>query len=216
VTFVFDAQDHLADMRRSEESLGGFAEKPSFFASSVALAPGDYACRVVVRDLDTGAAAVASCKAFVPATRPGGLRFHTPLLLGPAVESVYREGRLAAPGQPSEGWTTLYPFDPAQNTPLPGALSNAAPALRVVLPMTNLGQARDRVGFRAAMLSTETAERFGLTLTPIASAIVGATVIQTFDVATAGLAPGRYTLYFYAEDKNAGALAHVSAPLIIR
>jgi len=220
VTFVFDAQDRLADMRRAEESLAGFGDKPVFFASSVALAPGEYSCRVVVRDLDTGAAAIASCKASVPTTPAGGLRFHTPLLLGPAVESVYREGRLAAAGRagaaPAESWTTLYPFDPAQNAPLPGALSNAVPALRVVLPMTNLGQARDRVGFRAALLSIETAERFGLTITPVASAAVGATVIQTFDIATAGLTPGRYTLYFYAEDKSAGSLAHVSAPLVIR
>jgi len=220
VTFVFDAEDRLADMRRAEEKISGFFDKPVYYASTVSLAPGEYSCRVVVRDLDTGSAAIASCKAFVPATPSNGLRIHTPLLLGPAVESVYREGRLAAAGGAAAGasvdWTALYPFDPAQNSPLPGVLSNAVPALRIVLPMTNFGQARDRVGFRAALLSTETAEQFGLTITPVASSVAGGTVIQTFDIATLGLKPGRYTIYFYAEDKDAGTLAHVAAPLAIR
>ncbi|MDD8026432.1 MAG: VWA domain-containing protein [Acidobacteriota bacterium] len=216
VTFVFDAEDHLTDMRRAEEAMAGFLDKSIFYATSVALAPGEYSCRIVVRDLETGAAAIASCKAYVPAPVPAGLRLHTPLLLGPAAESVYREGRLAAGPRTPVAWTSLYPFDPAEYDPIPGALSNAVPALRVVLPMTNFGPQRDRVAFRAALLSTETAERFGLTITPVASAAAGGTVIQTFDIATLGLNPGRYTLYFYAEDKPAGTLAHVTAPLVIR
>lgn len=220
ITFVFDAEDRLADMRRAEEKISGFFDKPVYYASTVSLAPGEYTCRVVVRDLDTGSAAIASCRTYIPAGTSDGLRFHTPLLLGPAVESVYREGRLTAAGanagDAAAGWTALYPFDPAQHSPLPGALSNAAPALRVVLPMTNFGQARDRVGFRAALLNIETAEQLGLTITPVASAVAGATVIQTFDIATAGLPPGRYTIYFYAEDKEAGALAHIAAPLVVR
>ena len=72
------------------------------------------------------------------------------------------------------------------------------------------------MAFRAALLSTETAERYGLTITPVASAVFADTVIQTFDIATLGMTPGRYTLYFYAEDTVSGAMAHVSVPLILR
>lgn len=218
VTFIFDRDDRLADMRRAEERLAGFRDKPILYASSAALAPGDYTCRVVVRDLETGAAAVASGLAFVPNPTASGIRLHTPLLLGPPAGAALLEGRLTAkPGTPAAAsWASLYPFSPAEHEPLLQPLSNGAAALRVVLPMTVFNLEGSRIAFRAALLNTATGERYGLTIAPVARTGQGDVVIQTFDIATRGMDPGRYTLYFYAEDTVSGAMAHVAAPLVIR
>jgi VWFA-related protein len=218
VTFVFDQEDRLADMRRAEEKLSGYLDKPVFYVSTASLAPGEYKCRVVVRDLETGAAAVASCPAHVPPPVASGLRLHTPLLLGPAADAAYIEGRLSAkPGAPAAvAWTALYPFGPAEHEPLMGPLSVAVPMLRVLLPMTVVGLENSRVAFRAALLNTTTAERYGLTIMPAGRTAFADTIIQTFDIPTIGMPAGRYTIYFYAEDTISGAMAHVSAPLTLR
>ncbi len=218
VTFIFDGEEHLADMRRAEERLSGFRDKPIIYASSASLPPGAYTCRVVVRDLETGTAAVASGPVLVPAPMASGIRLHTPLLLGPPAGSVFLEGRLTTlPGAaPAASWAALYPFSPVTHEPLLQPLASDAPAVRVVLPMTVVNLEGSRIAFRAALLNTATAERYGAAIVPVGRTAEGGAVIQTLDITTRGMSPGRYMVYFYAEDTASGALAHVAAPLVIR
>jgi len=52
------------------------------FESVIPLEPGDYTCRLVIRDLATGLSAVSSAKALVPAATKSSLTLGTPFSLG--------------------------------------------------------------------------------------------------------------------------------------
>ncbi|MCX6559054.1 MAG: VWA domain-containing protein [Candidatus Aminicenantes bacterium] len=218
VTLVYDERDDLVDLRRSEEATARLKAGAVIFASRMTLARGAYKCRVIIRDLDTGVAAVSTARVFVPAPAAGGLRLHTPLLLGPGARAVYLEGKIS--GRKEEagatGWTALYPFDASAQEPLLGALPAGTPVLRVLLPLTVDRLSSSRVALRTVLLDSATGRRQSLSVRASTATTLGETIVQAVEISTAGLPTGRYTLYFYAEDIGSGALGNVSASFVIR
>jgi len=94
VTLIFDESDNLADLRRTTADPAKFKEKSIYYASGASLPPGSYQCRVVARNLETGEAAVASAKTFVPKPLERGIRLHAPLLFVPGTNALYLEGHI--------------------------------------------------------------------------------------------------------------------------
>jgi VWFA-related protein len=218
VTFIFDERDNLADLRRSEHTLAGFKDRPVVYASQASLPPGSYKCRLVVRDMDSGEAAVATTRAFLPVPAPEGIQLHTPLLLGPGADGAYLESRASRKTAPSVGvsWAAIYPFDASRFMPLLGPLPQGTPRIAVILPCSIAGLVNARIAIRAAVINTQTAEKLPLLLIPTTQAAREGTVVQTFEIPTAELAPGKYVFYFYAEDTATKALAHATATLTVK
>lgn len=218
VTLIYDAHDELADLRRVEEAAERFKSGGAVYASRLTLPPGAYKCRVIVRDLETGIAAVATARAFVPAPATGGIRLHSPLLLGPSSGAAYLQGRILGRGAESGPavWTDLYPFDASVHEPLLGPLPAGTPALRVLLPLTVEGLTSAKLALRTVLLNAVTGRRQPLRVEASTVATLGDTIVQAVDIPTAGLPPGSYILYVYAEDTGSKALAVVTAPLAIR
>ncbi len=218
VTFIFDESDNLADLRRTEHVLSGFKNRPVLYASQASLLPGTYKCRLVVRDLDSGQAAVATTRVFVPAPAFDGISLHAPLLLGPAANGAYLESRASRRTSPSGGvsWAETYPFDATRFMPLLGPLPQGTPRIAVVLPCSIAGLVNARIAVRAAVVNVQTAEKLPLLLIPTTQVAREGTVVQTFEIPTAALAPGKYVFYFYAEDTAKKALAHTTAALTVK
>ncbi len=218
VTLVYDERGDLADLRRVEEAADRFKTGGAYYASRLTLPPGAYKCRVIVRDLDTGLAAVATARAFVPAPAGAGLRLHSPLLLGPAGGAAYLQGRVS--GRKTESgpvaWTDLYPFDASVHEPLLGSLPAGASVLRALLPLTVERLAASKVALRTVLLNTVTGRRQPIRVEASTAATQGDTIVQAVDIPTAELPPGSYVLYFYAEDIESKALAFTTAALTIR
>jgi VWFA-related protein len=218
VTFVFDEYDNLADLRRSEHTLAGYKDRPVFYASQASLPPGAYKCRLIVRDMDSGEAAVATTRAFVPGIVINGIRLHTPLVLGPAANGAYLESRASRRTAPSAGvsWADLYPFDASRFMPLLEALPQGTARIGVVLPCSIAGLVNARIAVRAAIVNMQTAEKLPLMLIPTAQSAGEGTVVQTFEIPTAALPPGKYVFYFYAEDTASKSLAHTTTVLTVK
>jgi VWFA-related protein len=218
MTFIFDERDNLADLRRSEHSLAGFQDRPVFYASQAALPPGSYKCRLVIRDLDSGQAAVATVQAFVHRPAGDGIHLHTPLLLGPAANGAYLESRGSTRGAQSGGasWASIYPFDASRFMPVLGPLPKGTPRIAVVLPCSIIGLGSAKIAVRAAVVNTQTAEKLPLRLIPTSQSTREATVIQTFEIPTAELAAGKYVFYFYAQDTTTKSLAYTTAALTVK
>ena len=218
VTFIFDDSDNLADLRRTEHVLSGFKDRPVLYASQASLPPGSYKCRLVVRDLDSGQAAVASTRVFIPAPAFEGVTLHAPLLLGPAANAAYLESRASRKIAPSAGvsWAEIYPFDATRFMPLLGPLPQGTPRIAVVLPCSIAGLVKARIAIRAAVINVQTAEKLPLFLIPTTQTAREGTVVQTFEIPTAELHPGKYVFYFYAEDTTTKALTHTTAALTVK
>lgn len=65
VTVIFDDKDNVATMKKSYIKVSELKGETASFGGSFSLSPGTYKCRLVIRNLETGRAAVASANAVI-------------------------------------------------------------------------------------------------------------------------------------------------------
>ena len=94
VSLIFNDLDELVDTQRVELDLGRpeIQGKSVFIQAGLSGSPGQYKCRVVLRNMNTGRAAVAAAATIVPKPEPGVLRMYPPLFLVSGGPSVYLSG----------------------------------------------------------------------------------------------------------------------------
>ncbi len=79
VAIFFDANGEISDVVREQVDPASLRGRDMSFAAGATLKPGDYSCRLVIRDMDTGLSAVASAKARIGKPQVTGLRVRHPL-----------------------------------------------------------------------------------------------------------------------------------------
>jgi VWFA-related protein len=219
VSFVFDENDALSDMRRSVDNLARFKDRPVYYASGGNVKAGFYKCRLVVRDLATGNAAVAAARVFVPPPQTASIRLHSVLPLSPETGQVFLEGRASIvkeAGTRNLVWTTIYPFDIKRYAPAIAPLPWGTFRLYAAVPCTVMGIDEAKIALRAALVNTATGARTPLPVTLHDRVDRGETFIQFFEVSLSGTTAGSYVLYVYAEETTTGALSYATAPLALR
>jgi len=85
---VYDRNDEIISVTRSEERLSAIKENSVFLAAWESVPPGAYRCRIVIRDLETGAAAVGGTTISIPEISPD-IRLLQPLFLRSAQNARY-------------------------------------------------------------------------------------------------------------------------------
>jgi hypothetical protein len=123
VSILFDARDQIIDLRRAELDLSAKAlgKSRAFLFSALSASPATYKCRIVLRNLETGRAAVAGSTMAVPALEHGKILISPPLILVPGGEALYLAGddglgnRLSAQEQIAGALL----FDPKEFSPCP-------------------------------------------------------------------------------------------------
>jgi VWFA-related protein len=120
VSLAFNAADDIVGLRRTESDFTVFKRDKAFHFSLLSVPPGNYNCRVVLRNLETGRAAVAGATAVVPERKANKLLLYPPLLLVPERGAVYI-GENTAKGSGGKAGSSLFAkaflFDPAQFAP---------------------------------------------------------------------------------------------------
>jgi VWFA-related protein len=214
VTIIFDEGDNIHDVRRTEADPGRYRGRALVFAAGAALQPGNYKCRLVVRDMDTGMSAVGSARASIgPAPAPG-LTLHSPLLLVRESGPAFLE---APPGKMKEllSWTDIYPFDRASFSPLAGDVPAGAATVRAVVPCSAPRNATPDLTVAAYLIHSASGERMPVPFSLVERAQRASTEILTLEFPVDGLAPATYILYIYAESPESKALAHVQVAVTI-
>jgi len=219
IALVFDAKSDVRDVRRLETDPRPHRGQAVVFTSGTPLEPGDYTCRLVIRDMDSGVSAVSSVRAAVRAAPGQGLRLGTPLLLRDETGCAYLDAR-GPKGRSSMPWSEVYAYDRTLFAPVAGSVSKLTPRVVAVVPYsvagaTEYGTGEPGVAFSARLIDAATGE-----VLPVAFALVGrnwypAAEAVSLEFPVAGLAPGRYLLYVTAEDRVSKTLAHVQGALVI-
>jgi len=88
VTFVFNPINEILDQRRIKVDFSNTSEKKNYFYNIFSLEPGQYECCVVLRNLKTGRAAVASSSVSIPISH-SGIHLFQPLVFIPDKEANY-------------------------------------------------------------------------------------------------------------------------------
>ena len=119
-SLVFDEKDEVVFEKRSEVDFAAMASGTAFVFSRASAPPGLYRCRIVIRNPETGAAAVAGATTFVPLKKEKGLQLFPPLFLKPDRGARYIKELLpkAPAGRaPEAAIEEAFLFDPAQYVP---------------------------------------------------------------------------------------------------
>ena len=206
VAIVFDDKGDIRDIRRGEADARSGRGRAVVFGASAGLGPGDYTCRVVVRDMDTGLSAVGSTKAAIRAAAAQGLRLWTPLLLAEDTGAARVEAAAGKKTSPLP-WDEIYAYDRTGFSPAAGEFSRLAPRLLVVVPYSVPGAAETDLVLSARFIDAANGRAFpaipilvGKSTHPVASSML-------LELPLAGLAPGAYHLYINAEDRVSRTMA---------
>ena len=122
VSLIFDEENSIVKIGRDRKDFSKLPEGNMYYSNFTSLYPGEYKCRLVLRNTETGQGAVASSSVIVPKGLDHGIKLYPPLLLKPETDAFY----LREP-------TAVYPFDTSQYFPLVGQLEQGTTSVLVAV-----------------------------------------------------------------------------------
>jgi hypothetical protein len=215
ISLIFDEQENLMNLGRSDADLGRYRGMDVYFTSGATLQPGNFKCRLVIRDLETGDAAVASAMAHVARKNVAGLSLHSPLLLIPESNFVYLEAGTAKNKGMME-WKDAYPFDRARYSPTVGEVSKSTARILAVIPCSVTGLVQPAVEIAAFLINADSGERIPISFSILDKTQKDNLEIHFIEVALQDVPRGTYLLYFHAEDAASKAVSYAQTALVIR
>ncbi len=205
VSLVLDGEDSLVDMQRVE--INGSPPGSVLFESRTPVGEGTYTCRLVVRNLVTGAAAVSSVARTEIGPGTEGLRI-LPLMLftkrdGPVARLVARGSRSAGPFPQPE----IYPLDSDELVPVLDGLEPGR-ELAVVAPCEAGFDAAEDLIVSARLIDARSGERVPVSFFLKGRTRLGPVQIIQLRIPAGSLEAGGYLLYVYIQGPASGETAY--------
>jgi len=213
VSLIFDEQDNPVDRKQTKPDLAKYRSMDVFYSSEALLKPGAYRCRFIIRDLDTGEAALAYTRATVPTKAGSGLSLFSPMLLIDGSNFAFWDMGTKKNTAP---WMDLYSYDRSLYSPLMGELAQGTLKIFAVIPFSFKGVPLAAISFSATLVDSATGKNVRLPLTVLNRFQKGGLEIQFVELSLNAVAPGKYLLYFHAEDAAAKPLGYAQTPLTIK
>ena len=136
VSIILDSQKNIVNFKRATVNFSDITRPELCHYTFSLLPPGEYDCRVIIRNLETGQSAIARESAHIPGASDVPLTLLPPLLLGPESGTHYfgvRKTREADAAANTPSLTSIYPFDAKEFSPLPGELPGGSPKVYVMV-----------------------------------------------------------------------------------
>ena len=212
ISLIFDGNRTLADGKTVEVDWKAFRAGTLYQYAAVALAPGPYECRAVIRNLDDGRSAVGVCSVDVPAPAPAGPAMSAPFFLVPGTKGAYLNVAAPAKGAADKevSISSIFPFPADAYVPLVGPLRPGAASLFAVVRTAGMGVAEDEWELSARLFAEDGEERTGPGLEVVNSYGREGADFHLLEVDLPDLPPGRYRLALRAEHALTGAAVGAS------
>lgn len=218
VTLIYGKHNIVLDSQRRELD-AGIPDSPEFFTYAVsALPPGEYNCRVVIRNLENGRGAVAAAEVEIPEAQDSGIRLYAPLLFLSGQGSTLVP--FQEPSDPQDDETLslnhIYPLLTGEFTPLVEGLGPGPQKIGAVLRLSAAGTEWEASGITAELKQNESTAAIPLALSVLETGKEGGIVTVLAELELPDLEPGDYVLEFTAGGEAGDAHSSVSLSLQIR
>lgn len=215
ITVLFDSGGAIRRVIRTESGPGSFSGRSLVFrAGPFNEGPGEFSCRLVIRDMDTGMSALAATKALAAGPRSAGLQLGTPLVLEPgAAESSM--SAIEIKGSRTSAWPDVYAYDHELLSPVFSEVSPATTVIHVIIPYTAPGGERPELALSASLADLASGGQSAISTLRIERIQKGPLGILSVDLPVVGIPPGTYCLHFNAEDRSSGSLGHSFTTLTV-
>lgn len=204
ISLAFDDEENVSAFDRIENDLTKYRGMDVFWASGAVLRPGDYKCRLVIRDLESGTGAVASCRVMVPDTKLAKLSIHSPLPLLPGSDTLYLTAQKV--DSDDNEWRRYYPYDRSSYIPATKGITTGTTKCNFLVPLSYPGTEMPEIDLAAWLIDGKTGGRI-----PLTGAVISRTPNPMGDsilleVFVQNIEKGSYYLYLHvtnAIDKEA-------------
>jgi len=218
VTLIYEEHNLVLDSQRRELD-ADTSDSPEFFTYAVsALPPGEYKCRVVIRNLESGRGAVATAAVEIPEAQDSGIRLYAPFLFLSGRESALVP--FQKPSDPQDDKTLslnhIYPLLTGEFTPLVAGLGPGPQKIGAVLRLSAAGTEWEVSGITAELKQNESTAVIPLALSVLETGEEDGIVTVLAELELPDLEPGDYVLEVTAGSKAGDAHSSVSLPLQIR
>ncbi len=218
-TLVFDEKQNIVSQQRTEVEPSSLLQDKIYFYSVFSLPPGAYEGRVVMRNRKSGKGAVASSSIIVLKRFEEGLKLYSPLVLVPGGKGAYLNGSPTEKGR-DKPYTLpdFYSFNSGEYKPLVHALSQDTNRLLILLPSSIIGFNKPNMSLSVYLVDLSSGERRVLPLSVLSQQQEGEDVIvYSLELRTENLTPGKYSLYFFADDiVTRRPFTYIACPLEIK
>jgi VWFA-related protein len=215
VSFIFDEKENLAGLRRTEADLTKYRGTDVYYTSGALLEPGQYRGRLVIRDLDTGDAAVASARVNIAKTAPVGLSLYSPLLLLSGSNFTYLEDT-GTKKEEAISWKEVYPYDRAKYSPVIGEAPKGTSKLYAIIPCSVTGIVLPSITLTAYLINSVSGEKIPMTLSILNKSRKADVEIQFIEFPLNDIPPGKYLFYLHAEETGTNLVSYAQTPLVIK
>jgi hypothetical protein len=200
-SIIFDRDDNIIEIESDKKDFTELSRGNVYYSSLVSVDPGEYKCRLVIRNLETGKGAVASSSVVAPVSPNYGLQLDSPLLLRPEEGAFYLE-------EPSG----VYTFNTSQYSPLVEELDRGTNRIFAVVRCSyfDIQQPDIRLTADLFLHLAGTKETIPGTLSILNQHHEDDMVIFLIRLQTDGLWPGEYTLNLSAEDSRSQTQSQVN------
>ena len=215
IALISDEQGNLIKIEGMIVELGKYRGRDVVFSPGALVQPGRYRCRIVVRDLDTGQAAVAKSYALVGKTSDRNLILGQPLLLVPGAGSVCLEEKRAET-KSRQTWTDIYSYDTLASRPLLGPLPKDVSRLLALIPFCQKTLTQGDINYQAYAISFSDKRNIPVACTELQRMPKAGFQTQFLELELGHLEPGEYALYFMAQDSSSKDTSYAQTSLVVR
>lgn len=203
VTFIFDQENIIVSSIKGEIDFSSLPQKRMYLYDISSLKPGQYECRVVIRNKKTGRAAKASSSVEIPEPMESGIKLYPPLLIVPEKESFYLNLTTVdkkKKKEPSLSIADIYPFISNENSPLVGDLERGTTKLLAVIRNDVVNLKNPDIELTAYLFDYSVTQKTPLSFSILASEKKKQTDVLLLELSLPDLEPGQYFLKIEAED----------------
>jgi len=219
-TFLFNEDRKMVMKKRGEMDLSPFDQQSLFSYFTANLPAGEYECRIVARDMETGQAVVGKIVFPLPEKSESEIALSSPLLFAKGPESKilrFSEGSSQKEKDKDLSLSNLYKFLPKNHCLVVRDLEPGIKSLLAVLPVTAAEGPAPEVEFSARLRPGPEGEPINLTMEIVDVQETGAqTDILIMEIRLPDLNPGEYELEIEALEKKTSARSFVRKLLVSR
>ncbi len=189
VSIIFDTVNSIIKMGREKKDFTKLPEGDIYYTNFTSLHPGEYKCRIVIRNSETGRGAVASSSVIVPEAKDQGINLYPPLLLRSEEGASYLKRPSAA-----------YPFNSSQYFPLVEPLEQGTENVLAVVRCSFSGIQQPDIQLSANLIhsSDDTGSAIPASISILDRFSDADTEIFLLELQTGQLPSGEYFLYLFA------------------
>ena len=207
VALIFDAKNNIRDIRRLESNPRPYRGLPLVFTLATSIEPGEYTCRLVIRDMESGLSAVSSAWTSVPVTTSSGLKLGTPLLLQEENGCVFLEAG-SDKGRSTFPWKEIYAYDRTTLVPILGEIPGSRRQLLAVIPFSVSGSSEADVALSAQFIEAATGQVWPVTASLVGTFRHNRGETAIMQIPLPPLKPGDYFFYVNGLDRTSKTVAY--------